>query len=61
MTERHVLAIGLLVAVGVGAHAAGTPKPGVDWPQFRGIRAGGVAEGYPLPAAWDVQSGRGVR
>jgi hypothetical protein len=26
-------------------------RPGVDWPQFRGIDAGGVAEGFPLPVA----------
>ena len=39
MTLRQVLGIGLVVAVGVGAHAAETPKTGVDWPQFRGIRA----------------------
>jgi len=61
MKRRQVFAIGLVVAVGVGAHAAGTPKPGVDWPQFRGIRAGGVAEGFPLAEAWDIPSGRGVR
>ena len=61
MELRQVFAIGLVVAAGVGAHAAGTPKPGVDWPQFRGIRAGGVAEGFPLAEAWDIPSGRGVR
>ena len=61
MKRRQVFAVGLVVAVGVGAHAAGTPKPGVDWPQFRGIRAGGVAEGFPLAEAWDIPSGRGVR
>ena len=61
MKRRQVFAIGLVVAIGVGAHAAGTPKPGVDWPQFRGIRAGGVAEGFPLAEAWDIPSGRGVR
>ena len=59
--RRRVFAIGLVVAVGVGVHAAGTPKPGVDWPQFRGIRAGGVAEGFPLAESWDIPSGRGVR
>ena len=55
-----------LVAVtfvfGVGAHirAAGEAKPGVDWPQFRGIRATGVAEGFALPASWDVAKGQSV-
>jgi outer membrane protein assembly factor BamB len=41
--------------------AAGTaPRPGVDWPQFRGIRASGIAEGHPTPTTWDVAAGRGV-
>ena len=61
MKRRQVFAVGLAVVIGVGAHAAGTPKPGVDWPQFRGIRADGIAEGFPLAAAWDIPSGRGVR
>jgi outer membrane protein assembly factor BamB len=40
---------------------AGTaPRPGVDWPQFRGIRASGIAEGHPTPTRWDVAAGRGV-
>jgi outer membrane protein assembly factor BamB len=40
----------------IALHAAGTPKPGVDWPQFRGIRANGIAEGFPLPASWNLAS-----
>src|SRR5688572_28040231 len=57
----RVFAIGLVVAMAIGMHAAGTAKPGVDWPQFRGIRAGGVAEGFPLAETWDIPNGRGVR
>ncbi len=34
--------------------AATTPKPGVDWPQFRGIGASGVSEGAPVPTTWNV-------
>ena len=30
------------------------PKPGVDWPQFRGIAAAGVAEGFSLPTTWNA-------
>jgi outer membrane protein assembly factor BamB len=40
--------------------AATTPRPGKDWPQFRGIAAAGVAEGYSLPAEWDVKSGKNI-
>lgn len=36
------------------------PRPGVDWPQFRGIRATGVAEGKPTPVTWNVAEGKAV-
>jgi outer membrane protein assembly factor BamB len=49
-----------LFLVSVATYTAGTPKPGVDWPQFRGIRATGVAEGFPLSAKWDVGKGEGI-
>ena len=34
------------------------PKPGVDWPSFRGHRAAGVAEGFRTPETWDVATGK---
>jgi hypothetical protein len=37
------------------------PRLGVDWPQFRGIDAGGVAEGFPLPLRWNIETGENVR
>ena len=40
--------------------AASNPRPGKDWPQFRGIAAAGVAEGFSLPAEWDMASGKNV-
>jgi outer membrane protein assembly factor BamB len=40
--------------------AASAARPGVDWPQFRGIAAGGIAEGFSLPEAWDVAKGTHV-
>lgn len=40
--------------------AATAPRPGVDWPQFRGIAAGGVAEGFSLPTTWDMARGTNV-
>ena len=40
--------------------AADAPRPGVDWPQFRGIRAGGVADGFATPLRWDVPNKQGV-
>jgi outer membrane protein assembly factor BamB len=35
--------------------------PGVDWPQFRGIDAGGVAEGFALPVRWNAATDENVR
>ena len=59
-TDRIVmLFVGLLVcAAGVVALARDEPRPGVDWPQFRGIDAGGVAEGFPLPVQLERQDRR---
>jgi outer membrane protein assembly factor BamB len=37
------------------------PKPGVDWPSFRGIRGAGVADGFRTPVSWDVPNGKGLR
>src|SRR5687767_1067592 len=41
--------------------AASPARPGVDWPQFRGIGAAGVAEGFSLPATWNTRDGSNVR
>jgi outer membrane protein assembly factor BamB len=41
--------------------AARPPKPGVDWPQFRGISAHGVAEGFSLPAEWNIAEGTNIQ
>jgi outer membrane protein assembly factor BamB len=35
-------------------------KP-LDWPQFRGVGASGVADGQFPPTSWDVKTGRNVR
>ena len=40
--------------------AATAPRPGVDWPQFRGIAAAGIAEGFSLPTAWNAADGTNV-
>jgi len=40
--------------------AGDDPRPGIDWPQFRGIAAAGVAEGVDPPASWDMTKGTNV-
>ena len=52
--------LGLVGADMVHTRAASAPRPGIDWPQFRGIRATGIAEGFPVPTTWNVADGRGV-
>ena len=47
------IALSTLVATLV-VSAANAPKPGRDWPQFRGIAANGIAEGFSLPTTWNV-------
>jgi len=32
-----------------------------SWPSFRGLNASGIAEGYPLPATWNVERSENVR
>ena len=49
-----------LTTSGLVLLGASAPRPGVDWPQFRGIRAAGVDERHPAPASWDVVKNQGV-
>jgi outer membrane protein assembly factor BamB len=48
------VAVVLCVPASFGTSGASNPRPGVDWPQFRGIRASGVDERHPAPIKWDV-------
>ena len=41
-------------------NAASTPRPGIDWPQFRGIQASGIADTHPTPSTWSIAEGEGV-
>jgi outer membrane protein assembly factor BamB len=62
--SNRPLAAGLALSLAaplLGAALARAPRAGVDWPSFRGIQAGGVAEGHPLPLRWDVPAGTNVR
>ncbi len=61
-TTIWTIAIGALSAAGLqlGTAAATAPRPGIDWPQFRGIRASGIAEGRPTPVKWDVATSKSV-
>lgn len=50
----------ILFAAVAFTRAAGAPRPGVDWPQFRGIAATGIAEGFSLPTTWTAAGGTNI-
>ena len=61
LTLVGALALGAALASSSARTLAGTsPRPGVDWPQFRGISATGISEGAPTPATWNVAAGTNV-
>lgn len=61
VTLACAVVLGAAAATSPGAVVGGAaPRPGVDWPQFRGIRAAGVSEGMPTASAWNVAEGKNV-
>ena len=53
--------ITILLLAGPRILGAPTPaRPGIDWPQFRGIAASGIAEGFSLPAKWNAATGENI-
>lgn len=53
-------ALALLLAVGL-ISAQENHSRGVNWPSFRGPYASGVAEGYALPATWNMETFENIR
>lgn len=60
--SKNRIGWGMLAAsiLAVPASAVDAPRPGVDWPQFRGIDASGVTEGSPLPTTWNVETNENI-
>ncbi len=60
---RAALVVTCLVALSLplAGRQSPMPKPGADWPSFRGINGVGVAEGHATPTTWDVPAGQGLR
>lgn len=59
--RRFALTIPAALLAGITLPGAATaPRPGVDWPQFRGIAAAGIAEGFSLPTTWNAADGTNV-
>lgn len=57
----RVILFAFVAAATVSLAAQQAPRPGVEWPQFRGIAANGVAEGHALPTTWNVEHKTNVR
>ena len=53
------VALTLLSLHTVGA-VAQEPRPGVDWPQFRGVHARGVADEFEAPTRWNAETGESI-
>lgn len=65
-SARTILSAACIAGLAVstmGARGArpAPPRPGIDWPGFRGIQARGFADGKPTPTVWDVPAGKNVR
>jgi outer membrane protein assembly factor BamB len=58
---RVSIALLTALAVTISLRSQTGPRPGVDWPSFRGIRAAGVADGYVTPTTWNASAKQGVR
>jgi outer membrane protein assembly factor BamB len=59
MPHKHLTPLLLLIAL-PALTLASERTTNSDWPQFRGQRASGVAEGAKLPATWDVDKGSNI-
>ena len=57
-----LLVTGVLVAAAPQSlpSAASAPRPGVDWPQFRGIKANGTSDTHATADKWSVTSNEGI-
>ena len=60
-TRAAIALLLTILALTLTSQSAPEPRPGVDWPSFRGIRAAGTAEGYPTLTNWDAATKRGIR
>ena len=57
----RILAVAVTVLSLLDTHAvAQEPQLGVDWPQFRGVRASGVADGFGAPVRWNAETGENI-
>ncbi|MGA2263070.1 MAG: PQQ-binding-like beta-propeller repeat protein [Acidobacteriota bacterium] len=51
----------LLLSVLISPATCQNSADKTNWPSFRGPNARGIAEGYPLPAAWDAAASKNIQ
>jgi outer membrane protein assembly factor BamB len=60
----HALVVAIVLAIiaptSPRALVEDAARPGIDWPQFRGISAAGVSEGAAVPSNWNMKDGTNV-
>ncbi|MCS6863201.1 MAG: PQQ-binding-like beta-propeller repeat protein, partial [Abditibacteriales bacterium] len=61
MNRCLLLPASLLVCLLTSFSLGAKDGQGVHWPQFRGPRASGIAEGFPTPTTWNVAASQNVR
>jgi outer membrane protein assembly factor BamB len=63
MTGRILTLVPLLALLfaSVSSQTEKSARSGSNWPSFRGANANGVAEGYALPATWDLERLENIR
>jgi outer membrane protein assembly factor BamB len=57
----YVGSAGMLLFSLAFSSAEGSSHGGIHWPSFRGPNASGIAEGYALPSAWNVERSQNIR
>ena len=53
-----LILLGLLLLA--GSAVAQEPRPGADWPQFRGVQASGIGDGFGAPVRWNGETGENI-
>ncbi len=60
--KTDVILTGALILIGSLAAIGGlSESDGINWPSFRGPSAAGIAEGYPTPLSWDIETSKNIK
>jgi outer membrane protein assembly factor BamB len=60
LASLTVAACAILTIVTLSAQSR-APRPGADWPSYRGINGAGIGDGASLPSTWNVPQKQGLQ